>query len=482
VYCIRLKQPCTQSQSSDPQPNTPNQTGLAAVKWKWNFDFQMPLLGVGLMAPTGVAWSMLVGAVISWGVLWPVIASKAGVWYPADLGAWDGRGLFGYQICLALGLVLADGLYMLLRGLIEQIMELSGGDKKQKRRRNARRRRAARAGASGGGSSTGGGSSRRSGGRASVSSRGSSKGSIVSGGGAGAGAGGAPPSVTSGSRVASSVTSSVRRRWQAEALAAIDNDALSDASGLQFSLAAIERGLRRQVFMSDRMPGWSTGCIGTAIALLIGAAFTIPALMNYLGGPLRWWYVLTAAAAVPLVALATARAAGSTDVNLAAPLAIASVMLFAIWGGKAGGAGVALAASGLILGAAQSAAEMGYSFSAGYIAMASPTAIFIAHCVGCLAGALFAPFTYTLLLGTGDNPYAALSPLAAPARAVAAVFAAGEIAALPTYSLYAGGAAVVVGLLLAGIREAMHERVRVAVPMPVVMGVIFISGANVAGE
>jgi hypothetical protein len=431
--------------------------GITLAKWQWNFNFQTPLVGIGLMAPAGVAWSMLVGAILSWGVLWPVLGAKAGVWYPADLGAWDGRGLFGNQVCLAMGLVLADGLYTLTRALVEEAMVMMGLKKKKKKSKS--RRRGGSRGSVGSGSAGSG-----SGGRGARPR--SSRGSILSGSSG-------PGSVASG---ASSVASSTRRKWRADALAAIDNDALSDASALTFSMAAYERGLRRYIFMSCKTPYWSGGCLVLAAGLLVVAAFSMAPLLSPLTA-LRWYHVLAAAAGVPLIALANTRATGATDVNVAAPFAVAAVMLFAVWGGAAGGVGVALPVAGLVLGAAQSAAELGYSFAAGYVAMASPFAVFLAHVAGCLAGALFAPFTYTLLLEA-----AAASPLAAPMRAAAAMFAAGGAAALPAYSMYAGGAALVVGLLLAGAREAMpHERVRALVPMPVVMGVIFISGANIAG-
>jgi hypothetical protein len=198
-----------------PLPPPPQSPGLALAKWKWYFDFQMPLVGIGLMVPLGVAWSMLVGAVISWGVLWPVLDAKKGAWYPDALPVWDARGLFGYQLSLAMGLVMADGLYFVAKGCVLGCMEVCGGKRKRGGKRGGRR------GGSSGGSKSGAGSApRRPGGsRASVSSRESagSKGS--------------------------------RRRWHAEALAALENDALSDASNLQFSMAAMERTLRKHVFM-----------------------------------------------------------------------------------------------------------------------------------------------------------------------------------------------------------------------------------------
>jgi hypothetical protein len=439
--------------SSSPPPTTP--PGLTLAKWKWFFDFQMPLVGIGLMAPLGIAWSMLVGAIISWGVLWPVLDAKKGAWYPADLSAWDARGLFGYQLSLAMGLMLADGLYCVARGCWQGVSGLLGGGKRKRRSSSSRRAAAA-----------------------------------VQAPGAGGSAAGAAPRRVRGSRASTGSVSSKgswRRRWHAEALAALENDALSDASNLTFSLSAAERSLRRHLFMSDAMPWYAAPCLGAALVLLVAAAFALPPLLKTLPGAAAGGFpaphftrLLVGAGFVPFAVLANVRGAGTTDLNLAPSFATVASLVIAGWGaGSAGGPAVALAgalvAGGLVLGAAQAGAELGFSFAAGQTSLTSPRAVFIAHAIGCVAGALFAPFTYTFL-----GPELSLSPLAGPARAAAAAFASGGFASLPQYAGWLAIAALVIGTLMAGMREAMSERARVLVPMPVVMGVIMLSGANVA--
>lgn len=42
--------------------------------------------------------SMLLGAIFSWGVLWPFISKQEGVWYPAGLDRSDFKGLYGYKV------------------------------------------------------------------------------------------------------------------------------------------------------------------------------------------------------------------------------------------------------------------------------------------------------------------------------------------------------------------------------------------------
>lgn len=48
--------------------------GLAAAKWTWRFDFQQQYIGSGFLVPHIVAWSMLLGAILSWGMMWPLLS------------------------------------------------------------------------------------------------------------------------------------------------------------------------------------------------------------------------------------------------------------------------------------------------------------------------------------------------------------------------------------------------------------------------
>lgn len=48
--------------------------GKAAAAWTWRFDFQQQYIGAGMLVPHVVAWSMMLGAVLSWGVMWPLLS------------------------------------------------------------------------------------------------------------------------------------------------------------------------------------------------------------------------------------------------------------------------------------------------------------------------------------------------------------------------------------------------------------------------
>ncbi|KVI02424.1 Oligopeptide transporter OPT superfamily [Cynara cardunculus var. scolymus] len=89
--------------------------GLMLFKNTFYFDFSPTYVGCGLICPHIVNCSVLFGAIISWGVLWPFINTRAGDWYPADLGSNDFKGLYGYKVFIAIALILGDGLYNLIK-------------------------------------------------------------------------------------------------------------------------------------------------------------------------------------------------------------------------------------------------------------------------------------------------------------------------------------------------------------------------------
>ncbi|KAF7018683.1 hypothetical protein CFC21_031945 [Triticum aestivum] len=97
--------------------------GLAAFKNTFYFDFSPTYIGCGLICPHIVNCSALVGAIISWGFLWPYISTKAGEWYPAELGSNDFKGLYGYKVFVCISLILGDGIYKLIKIVYATIKE-----------------------------------------------------------------------------------------------------------------------------------------------------------------------------------------------------------------------------------------------------------------------------------------------------------------------------------------------------------------------
>lgn len=51
-----------------------------------------------MICPYLINISLLIGGIISWGIMWPLIYAKRGDWYSADLKKTSLHGLQGYQV------------------------------------------------------------------------------------------------------------------------------------------------------------------------------------------------------------------------------------------------------------------------------------------------------------------------------------------------------------------------------------------------
>ncbi|KAI3500959.1 hypothetical protein L1887_36788 [Cichorium endivia] len=105
--------------------------GLTLFKNTFYFDFSPTYIGCGLICPHIVNCSVLFGAIVSWGFLWPFISTRAGDWYPADLGSDDFKGLYGYKVFIAISLILGDGLYNLVKIILISIKAVLNNTTKQ---------------------------------------------------------------------------------------------------------------------------------------------------------------------------------------------------------------------------------------------------------------------------------------------------------------------------------------------------------------
>lgn len=105
--------------------------GLTLFKNTFYFDFSPTYVGCGLICPHIVNCSVLFGAIISWGVLWPYISRHAGDWYPADLDSNDFKGLYGYKVFISISLILGDGLYNLIKIIALTVREMCNSTKQK---------------------------------------------------------------------------------------------------------------------------------------------------------------------------------------------------------------------------------------------------------------------------------------------------------------------------------------------------------------
>lgn len=91
--------------------------GLKAWKQSFFFDFDMTYVGAGMICSHLVNFSLLLGAVLSWGVMWPLITERKGSWFPSTLPQSSMKSLMGYKVFISIALLLGDGLYNFVRTL-----------------------------------------------------------------------------------------------------------------------------------------------------------------------------------------------------------------------------------------------------------------------------------------------------------------------------------------------------------------------------
>ncbi|XVF56437.1 hypothetical protein PTKIN_Ptkin06aG0120800 [Pterospermum kingtungense] len=85
--------------------------GRKAYKNKFYFDFSATYVGVGMICPYIINISVLLGGILSWGIMWPLIETRKGDWYQAGLSSSNMHGLQGYKVFIAIAMILGDGLY-----------------------------------------------------------------------------------------------------------------------------------------------------------------------------------------------------------------------------------------------------------------------------------------------------------------------------------------------------------------------------------
>ncbi|XP_028790726.1 metal-nicotianamine transporter YSL3 isoform X1 [Neltuma alba] len=85
--------------------------GLKAWRNSFYFDFSMTYIGAGMICSHLVNLSLLLGAVLSWGIMWPLIRGLKGEWFPKNLSESSMKSLNGYKVFISIALILGDGLY-----------------------------------------------------------------------------------------------------------------------------------------------------------------------------------------------------------------------------------------------------------------------------------------------------------------------------------------------------------------------------------
>lgn len=98
--------------------------GLQAYHQRFYFDFSATYVGVGMICPYIVNISLLLGSILSWGIMWPLISARKGHWYDATLPETSFHGLQAYRVFIAIAVILGDGLFNFVLVLYQTIKGL----------------------------------------------------------------------------------------------------------------------------------------------------------------------------------------------------------------------------------------------------------------------------------------------------------------------------------------------------------------------
>ncbi|KAG2573470.1 hypothetical protein PVAP13_7KG255000 [Panicum virgatum] len=106
--------------------------GLTAYQNRFYFDFSTTYIGAGMICPHIVNISVLLGGILSWGVMWPLIAEKRGSWFSAELSDSSLEGMQGYRVFIAIAIILGDGLYKFAMVLLRSVAAIAESTEKKK--------------------------------------------------------------------------------------------------------------------------------------------------------------------------------------------------------------------------------------------------------------------------------------------------------------------------------------------------------------
>uniref|UniRef100_A0A0D6QRB6 Uncharacterized protein n=1 Tax=Araucaria cunninghamii TaxID=56994 RepID=A0A0D6QRB6_ARACU len=106
--------------------------GLKAKDNMFYSDFSLVYVGAGMICPHLINISLLLGGIISFGLMWPLIRNNEGDWYPKGLESTDLKGLYGYKVFVAIALILGDGLYNFAKIFCITLLSLYRQHKEQK--------------------------------------------------------------------------------------------------------------------------------------------------------------------------------------------------------------------------------------------------------------------------------------------------------------------------------------------------------------
>jgi len=450
--------------------------GMLAAHWTWNFNWQLNLVGAGMICPHVVNVSMMVGAALTWGFLWPLIKTKEGDWYPEGLGDTSFSGLFGYKVFITVSILMGDGFYNVLKVLLQSAKALAAIKQQQAA--------GTEPGAEQGPAHSAWRAVRSQVTKATqqVQAQGRALLDRVLGrssGGLPAAAGGEDAEELRQPLVPATAAAAAGDADEVPAAAAAAGDKGADAGGPRplFKESAADKKLRTTVFMSDTVPAWISVAAWSVLGVL--AVLFLPLLY---GPALKWYHVALAHLLGPLMSLPNSFGCGLTDWDMSTMYGKIGIFLFAAWAGSGGGVVVGLAICGVLLSSTSMSATLMQDLRTSYLTLAAPKAMFVTQVAGALAGVVLAPLTFLMFWNTGlvgqrGGPYPA--PYATIFRAMA-VFSTQGLSVLPlhcgTFMAVFFAGAILINLA----RDTLPPKYARFMPSPMGMGIPMFLGAWLA--
>ncbi|XP_024311745.1 probable metal-nicotianamine transporter YSL5 isoform X2 [Brachypodium distachyon] len=247
--------------------------------------------------------------------------------------------------------------------------------------------------------------------------------------------------------------------------------ALQDNKG---SKQLMDEKLQTEIFLNDSIPTWFA--VSGYIVLAAISAAAVPIIFPQL----KWYLVLACYFLAPVIAFCNSYGMGLTNMNLAPTYGKIALFIFAsLVGSSNGGVIAGLAASGIIMSIACSAADLMQDFKCGYLTLSSPKSMFVSQLTGVALGCVIAPLTMWLFwtafdIGNPEGEYKA--PFAIIFREMAILGVEG-FAALPKHCLKICCAFFFAALAVNLLRDVTPARVSRFIPIPMAMALPFYIGA-----
>ncbi|KAL6843722.1 hypothetical protein ACP4OV_026293 [Aristida adscensionis] len=111
--------------------------GLTAYGHGFYYNFSTVTIGIGMLSTYKITISMLVGSLVSWGIMWPYIETKKGNWYDPRPNYLNLSGIDAYQVFTGISIILADGIFHLLYILFRTLYGMYNGRHTQQQSQQA---------------------------------------------------------------------------------------------------------------------------------------------------------------------------------------------------------------------------------------------------------------------------------------------------------------------------------------------------------